>query len=159
MLQHISYCAEEVLMKLDVQIDPHIEESIIRIIAKELNEDIQKLIRLISEPNHSYILGSKEHELSILEPTTIIRIFSESGKVYAKTDSGEYLLRLRLYELDEQLDKRIFVRISNSEIINLKKVKSFDLNFTGTICVHLKNGDTTFVSRRYVSKIKKVLGI
>ncbi len=71
-------------MKLDVQIDPHIEESIIRIIAKELNEDIQKLIRLISEPNHSYILGSKEHELSILEPTTIIRIFSESGKSVCK---------------------------------------------------------------------------
>ncbi len=146
-------------MKLDVQIDPTCEETNIRIIAKEMNEEIQSIIRLLAEPNHSFILGSRNQELTILDPLKIIRIYSNTGRIYAKTDLGEYLLRLRLYELEEQLDQRIFVRISNSEIINLKKVQSFDLNFTGTICVHLKNGDTTFVSRRYVSKIKKVLGI
>ena len=64
-----------------------------------------------------------------------------------------------MYELEDRLDKNSFVRISNSEIINLKKVKGFDLSFTGTICVKMKNGRVTYVSRRYVSKIKQVLGI
>lgn len=68
-------------------------------------------------------------------------------------------MRQRLYELEERLDKGSFVRISNSEIINMKKVKGFDLSFTGTICVSLSNGTTTYVSRRYVAKIKQVLGI
>ena len=80
-------------------------------------------------------------------------------KVFAVTGSGEYILRLRLYELEQRLDKNIFVRISNSEIINLKKVQSFDLSFTGTICVKLSNGTMSYVSRRYVSRIKKILGI
>ena len=49
--------------------------------------------------------------------------------------------------------------ISNGEIINIKKVKGFDLSFTGTICVSLSNGTVTYVSRRYVSKIRHLLGI
>ena len=65
----------------------------------------------------------------------------------------------RLYEIEERLNPHQFVRISNSEIINLKRVDNFDLSFTGTICVKLSNGTTTYVSRRYVAKIKKILGI
>lgn len=42
---------------------------------------------------------------------------------------------------------------------NLKKVKNFDLSFSGVICVKLTDGTITYVSRRYVSKIKKILGI
>ncbi|MEE3499403.1 MAG: LytTR family DNA-binding domain-containing protein, partial [Ruminococcus bromii] len=44
-------------------------------------------------------------------------------------------------------------------IINLKKVRNFDLSLSGTICVTLSDGTATYVSRRYVSKIKKVLGL
>lgn len=44
-------------------------------------------------------------------------------------------------------------------IINLKKVKGFDLGFSGTICVNFQNGLTAYVSRHYVAKIKQVLGI
>ena len=65
---------------------------------------------------------------------------------------------MRLYELEERLDNR-FVRISNSEIVNLKKVKSLDLSFVGTICMELSNGEVSYVSRRYVSKMKKILGL
>ena len=68
-------------------------------------------------------------------------------------------MRLRLYEAEERMDSSKFVRISNSEIVNLKKVKSLDLSFVGTICMELSNGTVSYVSRRYVSKIKKVLGL
>lgn len=50
-------------------------------------------------------------------------------------------------------------KLSNSEIVNLKKVLSFDLSFAGTICVSLSDGTSSYVSRRYVNKIKKILGI
>ena len=78
----------------------------------------------------------------------MIRIYLNSGKVVAVTDKGEYILRLRLYEIEKLLLTDQFIRISNSEIINLKKVNNFDLSFTGTICVKLSNGVTTYVSRR-----------
>ena len=94
-----------------------------------------------------------------MDQSQIYRIGASEGKVYAVTDEGEYQLRLRLYELENRLDKGSFVRISNSEIINLKRVKGFDLSLAGTICVRLTNGMVTYVSRRYVARIKQVLGI
>ena len=92
-------------------------------------------------------------------PTEIVRIYAAVGKVFAVTDKKEYVLRMRLYEAEEKLGGKGFVRISNSEIINIKKAKKFDLSTAGTICVSLSNGNVSFVSRRYVSKIKKTLGI
>ena len=58
-----------------------------------------------------------------------------------------------IYLAKKEIDK------SENEIINLKKVRGFDLSFTGTICVSLSNGTVTYVSRRYVAKIKQFLGI
>lgn len=69
------------------------------------------------------------------------------------------MLRMRLYELEACLNEKEFVRISNSEIINLKKVKNFDISLGGVIRVKFIDGTTTYVSRRYVAKIKNVLGI
>ena len=97
--------------------------------------------------------------MKILNQQEIIRIYTQSGKVLAATVSGEYTLRFRLYELEARLDPKNFVRISNSEIINLKKVKGFDLSLAGNIRVTLTDGVVTYVSRRYISKIKKLLGI
>ncbi|MBQ5545013.1 MAG: LytTR family transcriptional regulator DNA-binding domain-containing protein, partial [Clostridia bacterium] len=87
------------------------------------------------------------------------RIYAEQQKVLAVTEKGVFQIRMRLYQLEEKLAGRKFVRISNSEIINLKKTAKFDLSIAGTIQVRLKNGQSTYVSRRYVSKIKEILGI
>ena len=113
----------------------------------------------LSENTPQIITGSKDDKMEVLEQVDLIRVYANAGRVFAVTGKGEYMLRLRLYELEARLNPNQFVRISNSEIINLKKVKNFDLSFTGTICVELVNGTTTYVSRRYVSKIKKILGI
>lgn len=95
----------------------------------------------------------------MLEHNDIYRIYASNGKVYAEAKNETFTLRLRLYEAEQRFDSQIFVRISNSEIINLKKVTNFDLSFVGTICVKLSNGTVTYVSRRYIAKIKQILGI
>ena len=105
------------------------------------------------------LAGFKDDRVSMLEPDAIYRIYASDGKVYAEAENGVHLLRLRLYEAEQRLADRSFVRISNGEIINLKKVVSFDLSFVGTICVSLSNGSVTYASRRYVAKIKQLLGL
>ena len=70
-----------------------------------------------------------------------------------------YDLKERLYELEGRLDRHTFVRISHSEIINLRKAKAFDLRLSGTISVRLADGSVSYVSRRYVARIKQLLGV
>ena len=72
---------------------------------------------------------------------------------------GVYDLRERLYELEGKLDRHTFVRISHSEIVNLRKITALDLSLTGTIRVTLAGGTVCYASRRYVKKMKEALGL
>ncbi len=146
-------------MKVEIKIDSSYTEPKIIIMAASMTEDINNIVKKISEETSLIISGSRNDKIEVLEQSELIRIYAGGGRVFAVTDKGEYVLRLRLYELEKRLSSCQFVRISNSEIINLKKVSHFDLSFTGTICVKLSNNTTTYVSRRYVSKVKKILGI
>lgn len=146
-------------MQVEIKLDPNCGEAKVIILTPQMTDEIQLLVKRISMESPQVLSGFRDEKLEVLEQSDILRIYAEGGKVFAVTMKGEYTLRLRLYELEERLDKRLFVRISHSEIINLKKVKSFDLSFTGTICVTLPDGAVTYVSRRYVPKIKQVLGI
>lgn len=146
-------------MQVEFKIDPSCAEPKIVVFAAGMTEEIEALLEKLSEQTMLVIAGQKEGRLEILEPIELIRVFAQGGKVFASTRRGEYALRLRLYELEERLDSRRFARISNSEIINLGEVRSFDLSIAGTICVQMKNGEVAYVSRRYVSRIKKILGL
>ena len=146
-------------MQIEIKTDDSYIEPKIIILTASITEEINNIVQKLSVDNSHIITGNKNGKIEVLEQNDLIRIFSCNNKVFALTNNGEYFLRFRLYEMEEKLDPSQFVRISNSEIINLKKVKNFDLNFTGTICVKLISGTVTYVSRRYVSKIKKILGI
>ena len=146
-------------MQIEIKIDDSCTEPRIIIITDSMTDEINNIIKKLSEESPQILSGIKNDNLEILEQSDLIRVYASLGKVFAVTDNGEYILRFRLYELEERLDKNKFIRISNSEIINLKKIKNFDLSFTGTICVRFLNGTVTYVSRRYVAKIKQILGI
>ena len=146
-------------MQVEIKIDEQCLEPKIVIVTREVTDEINEIVKSLSCDSHMRIVGFQESCAEILQQENIERVFASVGKVIAQTDTGEYVLWLRLYEAEQRLNRHSFVRISNSEIINLKKVKGFDLSFAGTICVTLTNGTVTYVSRRYVAKIKQVLGI
>lgn len=146
-------------VKIELKLDEGCTETKVIIIAAKMTGEVSALMGRLTEETPQTILGFDGDVVSLLEPTDIVRIYAAVGKVFAVTEKKEYLLRLRLYEAEEKLNNKGFVRISNSEIINIRKAKKFDLSTVGTICVSLSDGSVSFVSRRYVSKIKKTLGI
>lgn len=146
-------------MKVEVTLDENCLKTKIIILTKKMTEEITTLMQRLSDHIPQEIVGFDGDVVRLLEPADIVRIYAAVGKVFAVIGDKEYILRLRLYEAEERLNGKGFVRISNSEIINIKKAKKFDLSTVGTICVSLANGNVSFVSRRYVTKIKKTLGI
>ena len=146
-------------VQVEIKIDSSCTEPKVIILTNSVTEDVNNIVKKISEDVPQVISGSKDEKIEVIEEAQLIRVYANAGKIFAVTKKGEYTLRLRLYEIEKRLNPYQFVRISNSEIINLKQVQHFDLSFTGTICVRLSNGTITYVSRRYVPKIKKILGI
>lgn len=146
-------------MQLQIKIDPCCTETTVIVITDAMKDEVNQIVERLSENHNKIIAGFLDKQMTILEQSEILRIYSENGKVFAQTNGAIYSLRLRLYEVEQRLDPKLFVRVSNSEIINLKMAKCFDLNIAGSICVYLKNGTKSYVSRRYVSKIKEHLGI
>lgn len=88
-----------------------------------------------------------------------MRFYAEDKAVFAQTGQGRFAVKLRLYELEERLDRHTFARISQSEIVNLKQVTALNLRLSGTIQMTLTGGTVCYVSRRYVKKIKEALGL
>ncbi|MGB4984269.1 MAG: LytTR family DNA-binding domain-containing protein [Erysipelotrichaceae bacterium] len=146
-------------MQIEIKIDENCPEIKVLVICDKMTQEVSQLVEKLSYETPKIIFGIKDDKVEILSECNIISIYTCDKKVFITTDKGEYLVKMRLYEIEERLDKNSFVRISNGEIINIKKAKNFDLSFTGTICVTLTNGKVTYVSRRYVTKIKQILGI
>ena len=102
-------------MKVEMKIDSSCTEPKIIILAASMTEEVNDILKKLSDDMPQIISGSRDGKIEVLEQTDIIRAYANSGKVFAVTGRGEYVLRLRLYELEERLDAHQFVRISNSE--------------------------------------------
>ncbi len=146
-------------MQVEIKLDAGCREPKIVILTDRVTDEVAAVLKRLSEDGPQVLSGFRGGVLEVLDPADVCRVYASDGKVFAQTDRGEYTLRARLYELEARLSPNQFVRISNSEIINIRKARKFDLSLTGTICVSLSNGAVTYVSRRYVSKLKKILGL
>lgn len=146
-------------MKVELHIDPSLPEVRVTLRAPARTEEVEGLLARLTAESGT-LLGFRDGGTVVpMEPESILRFYGEEKEVKAQTADGVYTLRQRLYELEEELAGRRFVRISHSEIVNLRQVTALDLSLTGTIRMTLRGGTVTYVSRRYVKKIKEVLGL
>ena len=122
-------------MQVEVKIDENCKDPKIIIVADKMTDEIGALVQSLSTSYPNVIAGFSGDEVRLLEESEIVRIYAANQKVYAQTANSEYILRPRLYELEERLTKRLFVRISNSEIVNLKKYCS-DVFWVCSLALH-----------------------
>lgn len=146
-------------MKIRFDIQKRYQEPEIHICNSSKDEQTQLLYQTIRDMVDSSYTVYDGQAAVIVQVSDIVRIYSHSKKVYVRTESQEYEIRERLYTLEAELAAKGFVRISNSEIVNVRCIRRLDTSHAGTIKMSFRNRDETYVSRRYVSKIKTVLGI
>lgn len=146
-------------MKVEVNIDNNCKETKIVIHTQNIEDKIIKLIENLQNKEMEQLNGFKNGEMYLLNQNSIETIYTEDSKVFARENGNKYLIKKRLYELEEILTPDKFVRISNSEIVNMKKVQKINFKLSGTIILYFTNDEKTYVSRRYLKKIKEYLGI
>lgn len=149
-------------MKVGINIDRSVEEVEVLITAQEQSRTVDALYEHIVEfdkKSLETLTAYRDDIAKIVNVNDVFRIYTGNQKVYIQTHQGEYAIRYRLYELEAALDKKQFLRISNSEIVNVKKIRDIDLSIIGRICIRFADNSQAYVSRRYIPKIKKSLGI
>lgn len=146
-------------MKVRIEIDNDVGESEVIIRCAELNEEIQRLQRIIahtasSESKLIFYQGEKEFYL----PVRQILFFetSESG-VHAHTAKDVFQVRYRLYELEKLLPAP-FMRISKSTILNVDEIYCITRNLTASSVAEFRNTHKkVYVSRNYFKQLRDML--
>lgn len=144
---------------IEIKIDEDYKTPKIVIYTEQVNDELMKIVNKLKSADEEKLIGFKDEEAFLIDLSKIELIYTENKKIFARIDGEAYQIKKRIFELEECLEDIDFVRISNSEIVNFKKVLSIDFKLTGTMMLKLKSGNNTFVSRRYVKKIKEYLGL
>ena len=146
-------------MKVEIVVDKNLKEKEVIIKTPIIDQESLDIKEKILANELEVLSGIYDDKLEIISPDDIIRIYAKDKKVFTVTEKKTYLMKLPLYKIEDYLNGKNFVRISNSEIINLDKTKNFDFKYLGTISCEMDNGDVCFVSRRAMKKVREILGV
>ncbi|MBR4429688.1 MAG: LytTR family transcriptional regulator [Clostridiales bacterium] len=145
-------------MKILTETDNKYKEIELHVCSNALTDEVRAVVGELHEIYDYNIPGTDEiGNKRMIRRTEILSAYSEGQRVIVLTGDGRYVVQKKLYELENELGDTNFIRISKSEIINIRKIKSLDMSITGTIRLVMKTGYETYVSRRNVAKIKEKL--
>lgn len=145
-------------MKVNVIVEPELEEEYVEIHVKGITDEITRLSELIQNKSQA-ITGMDEYErIVVIEEANIVALHAEKKWCRIYTDTSNYSCRKRLYEVENMLGAD-FMKISKSIIVNLRKIESVEAVFNGMLLLRMKNGSKEYVSRTYLPQMKEYLGI
>ena len=145
---------------IEVVIDEESTDPKVKIFAKEKTRQVENIINAIENVTDSefpLIPAMLGEELEFLPQKDIVRAYTDGRKVSIQTADSVYVYRKNLSVLEEDLNPTRFIRISQSELINIYKVKKFDINVSGKISVEFEDGSRTWASRSCVKAIREFL--
>ena len=146
-------------MEVNLKVNKEVKETVITIETNEVTDKINSIIQYLENEEDTNILGYYENEVYILKKEEIESIYTQENNVYAYYNGKEYRLKNRLYIYETLLEGKSFVKISNSELINLNKVIKVKLNIKGTLLITFQSQRHTYCSRRKIKDIKEALNI
>jgi DNA-binding LytR/AlgR family response regulator len=148
-------------MRVEIKINPNVQEPMVVIHAPKITPDIITLAETLESVARkpSMLIAKKNDKLFVIEPEQIEIIRTEGGdiKLYNR-QAHEYTVTKPLHEITERLGDG-FVRISKSAIVNISRVDHLSNSFNGTMYIVMKNGVNDYISRKYLKDFKRRLGL
>ena len=145
---------------IDIQIDAACSDPQIIIRTSRMTPEIEHIVEAIEDSvdsDYPMISAFDGDAMVLLSQREIIRVFLERRKLILQTERGRFVMRKTLSEMETRLNRKRFLRISRSEIINLNRVSHFDCSLSGTMQVQFDDGTSTWVARRYVKRVRDAL--
>lgn len=148
-------------MTVNIIENADVKEVKITIECCKVDDGILQLLNSIKkyEDRNKKLIGISNEETYCIDKKDILYFESVDRKTFCYTADGIYETAMKLYEIEEQFTSDDYMRISKSAIVNLNNIKSIRPDFGGRILATMENGEKIYISRQYVSVLKKKLGI
>ena len=146
-------------MKLFLREIPTVSETEVEIRFRERDQEVDNLVRAISSSDDSLAGINDKGDTEIIYISQILYIEAVDRDVFVYKAEGVYRIRKTLYELEDDLKDKLFVRISKSTIVNIKAIKSIAPEDFRRVKLLLKNGEYLIVSRSYANSFKSAIGM
>ncbi|MCR4729715.1 MAG: LytTR family DNA-binding domain-containing protein [Saccharofermentans sp.] len=146
------------MMKINLDIDGKYDDIEVIIRAPHLNNDIERMVAMMRMIDMQ-IAVRKDNETVLLDTDKILYVEAVDRKTFVYTNVDTYESELKLYELEQQLIERDFLRISKQSIVNLRKIRSLKTDVNRKIRITLQNGEQIVVSRMYSDELRRKLGL
>jgi len=122
--------------------------------------DIPKLSKLLDVIVHGeelYLVGSNEFGQKHVECQNYYYFIVEEEGVYGVLNNTKLLIKLKLYEVDELLQAKDFIRVSKYCLVNIGKIAYIKPELNSKLTLLMKNDDHVEVNRGYYKEFKKAL--
>ena len=145
-------------MKLLIDQSPDNEEVEVTIKCGLIDPGLEKLIEQIRLYSFS-VIAKRDGKTFQIRLGDVFYFESVDNRTFVYTEQEVYECGLKLYELESQVAKANFVRISKSCILNVMTLKNVRALLNGKMEAELENGEKVSVTRHYVETLKQKLGL
>ncbi|QAT50901.1 LytTR family transcriptional regulator [Caproiciproducens sp. NJN-50] len=146
-------------MKVRIEVTDDLEEDEVLIRCGRVDQTIRKIHQFILDqskpgPKITFYRQNQEYYFPLED---VLFFEAEGDHVYAHTADGAYLVKYRLYEL-EQILPRSFARAAKSAIVNVLRIYSITRDLTSSSLIQFAGTyKQVYASRYYYGELRRRL--
>lgn len=120
---------------------------------------VSNMLDLIVRGKEVHISGNNEFGQKSIESRNFLYFIVEDDDVFGVLSNTRLLIRTKLYEIEELLKHKNFIRVSKYCLVNIGKIDYIKPALNSKLDLLLKNSEHLEVNRGYLKDFKKALEI
>ena len=121
-----------------------------------ISDEVREIIAFVKS-RQGQLTGTADERQYEIAVSDIFYIEAVDNKTFLYTKDKVYETRQKLYELEEMLQQKHFLRVSKSTLLNLMKVSAIKPALNSRFIAVLFSGEQVVITRKYVPELKKAL--
>ena len=132
------------------------QPEMVEIHCHKISDEVKEIVAFV-KTRQGQLTGTIDDRQFEIPVSDVFYIEAVDNKTFIYTQSEVYETRQKLYEFEELLKNKRFLRISKSALLNLMKISSIKPALNGRFTAVLYSGEEMVISRKYVPEFKKAL--
>ncbi len=143
-------------MQTKVTITDHSKPELLEIHCHSISDEVREIVAFVKS-RQGQLTGTADDRQYEIAVSDIFYIEAVDNKTFLYTKSKVYETKQKLYELENMLREKHFLRVSKSTLLNLMKVSAIRPALNSRFTAVLFSGEQVVISRKYVPALKQAL--